>query len=78
MDKVFTNENMACVESASRVEQVHLNSYTVCLLQQSIKDMTKLACTYCHFLRVEIEKSENVILNAERVTETMRSLNHRP
>ena len=75
MDKVFTNENMAYVESASRVEQVHLNSYTVCLLQQSIKDMTKLACTYCHFLRVEIEKSENVILNAERVTETMRSLN---
>ena len=75
MDKVFPSENRARVESARRVEQAHLNLSTVCLLQQSIKDMTKLACAYCRSLSLEIEKSENVILNAERVTETMRSLN---
>ena len=75
MDKVFPNENMAHGESASRAEQTHLDSSTVCLLQQSIKDMTKLACTYCRALSAEIDKSESVVWNVERFTETMRSLN---
>lgn len=75
MDKVFPNENMAHGESVSRAEQTHLDSSTVCLLQQSIKDMTQLACTYCRSLSVEIEKSESVVWNVERFTETMRSLN---
>ena len=75
MDKAFPNENMSRRESEKRAEQAPINASTVWLLQQSIKDMTRLASTYCRFLSLEIEKSENVVLNAERVTETMRSLN---